>query len=108
MFLQDSKNGNTLVDLSHQPEINYLYFTFITNAQFSNLILKLANKGGAEIINKIITNMSGFCAILGPNEMGVTCSNKSTMFLQKNFLFYLPCQSQITLTTHFAMKLFER
>ena len=40
--------------------------------------------------------MSGFCAILGPNEMGVTCSNKSTMFLQKNFLFYLPCQSQIT------------
>ena len=31
--------------------------------------------------------MSGFCAILGPNEMGVTCSNKSTMFLQKNFLF---------------------
>ena len=60
---------------------------FSTNAEFSNLILKLANKGGVEIINKIITNMSGFCAILGPNEMGVTCSNKSTMFLQKNFPF---------------------
>ena len=31
--------------------------------------------------------MCGFCAILDPNEMGVTCSNKSTMFLQKKLPF---------------------